>query len=364
MKKKKDILFLGLHRPKRSPSQRYRVEQFLPFLEQNGLTYDYQFLLTEKMDKSFYASGHYFAKALIVFKSILKLLKITFLEARNYKTIFIQREAFMLGTAYFEKQMAKKARLLFDFDDSIWMPNVSKANARLAFLKNANKTSEIIEVAECNIVGNEYLAIYARQFSDKVVIIPTCVDTQEYARNTPYQAKNDARVCIGWSGSQTTIEHFKLLVPILKRIKEKYKDKVYFKVVGDPAYQHKELDIIGVKWTKEGEIKELEEIDIGVMPLPKDEWSKGKCGLKALVYMSMEIPAVVENHGVNSEIITNGVDGFLCNNEEDWIGKLSNLIEDELLRKKIGLQGRKRVLERYSIIANEQNFLRLIQDEQ
>jgi glycosyltransferase involved in cell wall biosynthesis len=363
MESKKDILFLGLHRPKRSPSQRYRLEQFLPFLKENGITYDYQFLLTEEMDKSFYAVGHYFSKALIVFKSTLMLLKITFLEAQKYKTIFVQREAFMLGTAYFEKQMAKRARLVFDFDDSIWMANVSSANARLAFLKNANKTSEIIKVADCNIVGNDFLANYARQFSNKVYLIPTCVDTIEYSRSTPIQVKKDARVCIGWSGSQTTIEHFKLLVPILERVKEKYKNKVYFKVVGDSSYQNKELHIIGVKWTKEGEINELEEIDIGVMPLPKDEWSKGKCGLKALVYMSMEIPAIVENHGVNSKIISNGVDGFLCNNEEDWILKLSNLIEDEQLRKQIGLQGRKSVLEKYSVIANEQKFLRLIQND-
>ena len=80
--------------------------------------------------------------------------------------------------------------------------------------------------------------------------------------------------------------------------------------------------------------------------------------------MSMEIPAVIENHGVNSEIISNGVDGFLCKNEEDWVLRLSILIEDELLRKKIGLQGRKSVLEKYSIKANGQNFLRLIKNEQ
>jgi glycosyltransferase involved in cell wall biosynthesis len=364
MTSKKDILFLALHRPKRSPSQRYRIEQFLPALEANDLSYEYDFLLDEKMDQSFYAAGHFFAKAMIVFKSFVKLIHIAFFKAEKFKTVFVQREAFMLGTAFFEKTIAKKAKLVFDFDDSIWMANVSKANAKLAFLKNPDKTAEIIANSDTVIVGNSFLKEYAAQFSANVHIIPTCIDTNEYSRKHKYEAKSDGSVCIGWSGSQTTIAHFKLLEPVLKQLKEKYKNKLYFKVVGDPDYRNDELNILGLRWTKETEISELEEIDIGVMPLPKDEWSKGKCGLKALVYMSMEIPAVIENHGVNSEIISNGVDGFLCKNEEDWVLRLSILIEDELLRKKIGLQGRKSVLEKYSIKANGQNFLRLIQNEQ
>lgn len=363
MKHKKDILFIGLHRPKRSPSQRYRIEQYLPYLDSKGIKYDYAFLLDEEMDASFYAQGHYLAKGIIVFRSFFKLLNITFIKSNRYHTVFVQREAFMLGTAFFEKQIAKRAKLVFDFDDSIWMANVSAANAKLAFLKNPQKTEQIIEVADHTIVGNSFLAAYASQFSKKVSIIPTCVDTDEYHRTIKFEAKDDGRVCVGWSGSQTTIEHFKLLEPVLLKLKEKYKEKIYFKVIGSPNYKNDLLNIVGVKWIKETEIHELEEIDIGVMPLPKDEWSKGKCGLKALVYMSMEIPAVVENHGVNNEIIQNEKDGLLCSSDEEWIEKLSFLIENESKRKEIGVNGRQRVLAKYSILANQDNFLKLVSNE-
>lgn len=358
----KDILFLGLHRPGRSPSQRYRIEQFIPELEKAGLSYDYRFLLNEEMDQTFYAPGAYWGKAMIVLKSLLSLLKWTFIDAKKYKYVFVQREAFMLGTAFFERAMAKRAKLIFDFDDSIWMPNVSAANRKLAFLKNPAKTSRIIQSANCTVVGNEFLANYAQQFTDKVVLIPTAVDTEEYHRSNDLEPKSNGKVCIGWSGSQTTIEHFKLAETALKAIQSKYGEQVYFKVVGDGSYKNEALNIQGVKWTRETELAELEEIDIGIMPLPDDEWSKGKCGLKGLVYMSMEIPCVLADVGVNGEIVQDGVNGFLSKSDEEWVEKLSLLIDDASLRKQLGKEGRKRVLDKYSIIANKEKFVSLFHE--
>lgn len=360
-KNKKDILFLGLHRPNRSPSQRYRIEQFLPILDKHKIQYEYAYLLTASMDRVFYTPGAILSKAILVLKSLLKLLYITFFQSTKFHYVFVQREAFMLGTAFFEKAIAKRAKLIFDFDDSIWMANVSAANKKLAFLKNPDKTKEIIQAAAKNVVGNSFLEEYALQFSNAVILIPTTVDTEEYSRSSPLKPKADGRVCIGWSGSQTTIEHFKLAEPYLKEIKRKYRDKVYFKVIGDPSYKNEELGIIGKKWTRDTEIKELEEIDIGIMPLPNDEWSKGKCGLKGLVYMSMEIPSILEDVGVNKEIIQDGENGMLCHNHQSWIEKLSLLIEDQNLRLTLGESGRKTILKKYSILANQDKFLSLIE---
>lgn len=357
MSKQKTVLFFGLHRPNRSPSQRYRIEQFLPFLEEKGISYDYQFLLNEKRDKAFYTPKNYIAKLFIVLYSVFKLFQVTFFQAKNYKYIFVQREAFMLGTAFFEKQMAKRSQLIFDFDDAIWMQNVSEANKKLAFLKNAAKTSEIIAVAETVVVGNQFLADYALQFNKNVIVIPTCIDTDEYQKQNEKIEKE--KVCIGWSGSQTTIEHFKLMEPVLKQLKEKYDNKIFFKVIGDENYINEEIGIKGIKWGRDTEIKELEAIDIGIMPLPNDEWTKGKCGLKGLVYMSMEIPTVMQNVGVNSEIVQNGENGFLVLNEKEWVKTLSILIGDAQLRREIGEKGRKTVLDKYSINKWKNNFLNL-----
>jgi glycosyltransferase involved in cell wall biosynthesis len=351
------ILFVCLHRPDRSPSQRFRFEQYLTFLEQNGFSCTYSFLLNEKDDKAFYAKGKYFAKATILLKSIFKRLG-EISRARKYDIVFVQRECFMLGTAFFEKRLAKKTKLVFDFDDSIWLQNVSEANKGLAFLKNADKTKKIIGSAHLIIAGNRYLADYALQFNSNVIIIPTTIDTEEYQ---PVLKRETDTLCIGWTGSFSTIQHFEYRVNVYKRLKEKYGNKIRFKVVGDASYSNEELGIKGLPWKKATEISDLKEIDIGIMPLPNDEWSKGKCGLKGLQYMSLSIATVMSPVGVNSEIIQDGINGFLADSEEEWFNKLSLLIESPDLVKKLGQEGRKTVLEKYSIKANQNLYLKNFQ---
>jgi glycosyltransferase involved in cell wall biosynthesis len=360
MLRKKDILFLGLHRPNRSPSQRYRIEQFLPYLKKENITFSYEYLLNETMDAHFYSKGAVFSKIWIVILSFIKLIRIAFFTSKQFSIVFVQREAFMLGTSFFEKQIAKNAILFFDFDDSIWLSNVSEANKKWSFLKNPNKTKEIIQASSEVIVGNNYLANYAWQFTKKVNVIPTCVDQNEYKRSHALSKKEHNRVCIGWSGSQTTIEHFKLALPMLEKLKNKYGNKIYFKVMGDGTFYYEPLNIQGITWNKNTEIEVLEEFDIGIMPLPQDEWSKGKCGLKALVYLSMGIPAVIEDFGANQEIIQNAENGYLASGLEDWVDKLSVLIDNFEHRVEIGEKGHQSYLKSYSIQAHQKGFIDLI----
>jgi glycosyltransferase involved in cell wall biosynthesis len=357
---KKDILFFGMHRPDRSPSQRYRIEQYFSFLEKNDVSFDYDYILDENMDKVFYSPGRILGKLWIVVYSVFKLVRLSFFGVNRYKKVFIQREAFMLGTPFFEKQIAKKVPVIFDFDDSIWMHHVSEANKKLAFLKNPLKTAEIIKVCDKVIAGNSFLAEYASKYCEQVQVLPTVLNTEEYKRKNKLVEKESKAVCIGWSGSLTTIKHFQLAVPVLRILKHKYGDRLYFKVIGDENYQEETLGIQGIKWTRETEIEELEEIDIGIMPLPNDKWSLGKCGLKGLVYMSMEIPSVVSPVGFNKEIIEDRKDGFFCDAEQDWFNVLSELIENPVLRKQVGRQGRMTIEERYSVVSNQDKFLAAI----
>ncbi|MBT6513455.1 MAG: glycosyltransferase, partial [Crocinitomicaceae bacterium] len=165
-------------------------------------------------------------------------------------------------------------------------------------------------------------------------------------------------VCIGWSGSVTTIEHFKLALPFLEKIKLKYGSKVYFKVIGDGNYVNEHLEIKGIAWNRNDEVKELSEFDIGIMPLPDDEWAKGKCGLKGLQYMALEIPTIMSPVGVNSDIIKDGENGFIATTIEDWVKKLSILIDKNEIRTEMGIEARKTVVDSYSIIANKDLYLR------
>jgi len=262
----------------------------------------------------------------------------------------------MTGSTFFEKRFAgSKAKLIFDFDDAIWLQNVSDANKKLSFLKDAGKTGTIIRLCDMVFAGNQYLKDYASQFNNNIVIVPTTIDTDLYVSK---RKNNDSPVvCIGWSGSFSTIQHFALAIPALRRIKDKYGDKVKFKIIGDGRYYCEELKTQGVPWIAATELEDLSEIDIGVMPLPDDEWAKGKCGLKGLQYMALGIPTLMSPVGVNSEIIQNGVNGYLPSTEDEWVDMVSLLVENKDCRIKIGSAGRQTVIDRYSVHAWKDKYV-------
>ena len=349
------VLFIVMHRKDRSPGQRFRHEQYLPYLEANGFECEVSYIIDQKADSFFYKPGNFLGKAGVALKSIRKRFS-DLQKAKKADIVFIYREALFLGSTWFERQMQKtQAKTIFDFDDAIWIHDVSNANRLFSFLKNPNKTPELITLVDKVFAGNPYLAAYAQQFNKEVVIVPTTIDTKEYKR---IQQPENGRVCIGWSGSITTIKHFEHAIPFLIPIVEKYGEKVYIKVIGDKTYLNKALGVKGHPWKKDTEIEDLSEIDIGIMPLPNDKWAKGKCGLKGLQYMALEIPTLMSPVGVNTEIIQDGVNGYLVEKETEWVEKLSLLIEDQPLRQEMGKRGRETVLEKYSVEANKELYLR------
>lgn len=350
------VLFIGMHRFDRSPSQRYRFEQYFDYLETNGVECELSQLISEKDDSVLYSPGNYFGKLLIFLKS-WRIRMRDVKRANDFDYVFIQREAFMTGTTYFEKRFAKSsAKLIFDFDDSIWLEDKNEANSKLAFLKKPSKLADIIKLCDTIVAGNEYLADYARQFNSNVVVVPTTIDSDWYV---PKPKVSGEKLIIGWSGSFSTIKHFQSAVEALKVIKEKYGKKVGFKVIGDANYQNDELNISGQKWQSQTEVEDLQDIDIGIMPLPDSNWTRGKCGLKGLQYMGLAIPTIMSPVGVNTHIIEHGVNGFLASTKEEWVNCLSQLIESEALRKQLGTAGRKTLQERYSVKANREKYLAL-----
>jgi len=353
----KKVLFIAMHRPDRSPSQRYRFEQYFNFLEANGVSCTLSYLISKEDDQLLYNKGHYIGKFGIFLKSIFKRLS-DLQRLQQFDYIFIQREAFMTGSTFFERQMARKGLpIIFDFDDAIWLFDESNANKGLSFLKNPAKTAKLIKLSTKIIAGNPYLADYARQFNKCVEIIPTTIDTNWYK---PIQKPEKDFVTIGWTGSFSTIKHFEELIPALKKVKECYGDKVEFRVIGEPAYHHSILGIRGQKWQKESEVEDLSEFDIGIMPLPDNEWTRGKCGAKGLQYMGLGIPTIMSPVGVNTEIIKDGVNGFLAASEDEWFEKLGRLIKSPELRQQLGKAGRDIVVEKYSVEAWKDKYLELV----
>lgn len=351
------ILFIVSHRPGRSPSQRYRFEQYLIYFESQGFDWELSEIITEKDDKVFYDSGNYFEKAWILFKSIFIRLN-DLKRAKNFDVIFIQREALLLGSSFFEKQFFKKNKVVFDFDDSIWLLDTSPENKKFEFLKNPDKTKINIKHAHCVIAGNSFLANYAKQFNPNTVVIPTTIDSNFHIPKP--ELRNKEKIVIGWSGSISTIKHFEMAIPALKEIQNKYPNQIEIHVIGQGSYFHPEINVISKNWSATTEVDDLNSFDIGIMPLPDDEWVKGKCGLKGLSYMACGVATIMSHVGVNSEIIEHGANGFLATNQQEWVNYLSELIENSDLRHQMGQSGRETVVKNYSVNANKVKYLEVL----
>ncbi|TAH20572.1 MAG: glycosyltransferase family 1 protein [Cytophagales bacterium] len=353
------ILFLIPYPLGVAPSQRFRFEQYFETLEKNGISYDCQSFIDEKTWKVLYINGYISQKIIGVLSGFLRRLKVLFF-LQKYDFIFIHREAAPIFPPIFEFLIARvfKKKIIFDFDDAIWLPNTSEQNSISAFLKFHQKTSYTCRWAWKVSAGNAYLCEYARNYNPNVCLNPTTIDTNLHKiAHTTASNKVRERLAVGWTGSHSTLKYLYFLVPILQAIEREY--PIDFLVISNqkPDFQIDSLKFI--KWDKKTEIQDLSAIQIGVMPLTDDEWAKGKCGFKALQYMSLGIPALVSPVGVNTEIVKSEENGFLCSTEEEWKSTLIRLIADSDLRKKIGENAKQTIENKYSVRANEQNFLSL-----
>lgn len=352
----KKVLIVAAHRRDRSPNQRFRFEQYTDYLAQHGFQCELSPLISAAEDTFFYKPGHYFAKARAIWRHY-RVRRQDLARLRQYDLVLVVREAMLTGSTFFEQALHRRGiPTIYDFDDSIWLQNVSAANRKFAFLKDANKTPKLIGWASLVFAGNAYLADYARQHNPNVVIMPTTIDTEEY-KPAASPLRDDSVITLGWSGSISTIQHFAYALPFLRELKARFGDRIRIKVIGDGNYRVPELGIEGLPWRKADELDQLRSFDIGIMPLPDDEWAKGKCGLKGLQYMALEIPTLMSPTGVNADIIQDGQNGFLATAPEEWVDKVSRLIASAELRRSMGQAARQTVLDHYSVQSQQARYL-------
>jgi glycosyltransferase involved in cell wall biosynthesis len=329
-----------------SPGQRFRIEQWEPLLKQRGVEIVYHSFEDEELHASLYKQGNLTKKMRLIAQAFGRRMA----SARNVKefdAIYLFREAALLGPPIFERLFYRsRVPIIFDFDDAIFVPYVSPSNGYLSYLKYPSKTKTICRLSSHVMAGNSYLADYARQVNDKVTIVPTTIDTEKYRLEE--RMENEIPV-IGWSGSYSTVQHLDTLRGALTDLAKQ--ERFRLRVIGTPRYEIDGVDVDSMAWRAETEVADLRPIDIGVMPLPDDKWSLGKCGLKALQYMALGIPTICSPVGVNSEIIRDGENGFLAATQEEWIEKLTLLLKSAELRKRLGLAGRATVEESYSAVS-------------
>lgn len=341
----------------KSPGQRYRIEQWENILKQQGVVIEYAPFESKKLNDTLYQPGKVFRKTQLVAAAVLRRFRSVSVSSK-YDLVYIFREASLIGPAFFEKMISRKnVPIVYDFDDAIFLPNVSEANARFDFLKVPEKTGEICRISSQIMVGNRFLAEYARRFNQNVTIIPSTIDTNQYTPKQNYRA--EATPIIVWSGSITTLPHLKTLGSALQKLAKS--EKFRLRVIGAADLLLEGVEIENIRWNAETEADDLRQADIGIMPLPNDNWSKGKCGMKALQYMGMGIPTICSAVGANNDIIQDGTNGFLAADEAQWIEKLRTLLNSAELREKIGKAGRKTVEQKYSAKVQAPNVYEVFQ---
>jgi glycosyltransferase involved in cell wall biosynthesis len=340
--------------PEEGAGCRFRIAQFIPSLESAGIAVTLSSLFTPEFFRLVYKPGHYLRKA-VTFAALSVRRLDSLRDASRYDAIFIYREIFPIGPAIIERWLGSKRRppVVFDFDDAIFLPSVSNANRVIGALKQPRKVDTIIRHSDQVIAGNDFLAGYARRLNNEVAMIPTCVDTTRFvpAAARPAGTTSTQLPLVGWIGSPTTASYIEALTPVLQRVNARQPFTLRVSGPGEPLAVPG-VAVENVAWSLDREVSLFNTCDVGVYPLADDEWSKGKCGFKAIEFMSCGVPVVASAVGVNREIIQDGVNGFLASNEDEWVEKLGRLLADAELRRRFAAAGRRTIEERYSLAVN------------
>jgi len=352
------ILFLIPYPIYESPSQRFRFEQYFSLLTLNGISYSVQSFLTKKGWRSIFQSDNILRKATAMIIGLMRRM-VVLAQIPAFDFVFIHREVCPFGPPVFEWIIAHifRKKIIYDFDDAIWATDKKDEGQLEKIIRWRSKIKNICRWSYKVSCGNDYLCSYASKYNRHVILNPTTIDTRLHTTDN-HKKQNTNKITIGWTGSHSTLKYLREIVPVIQTLELKY-PQLQFLVI---ANQKPVLDLrslVFLPWSVTSEIEDLIKIDIGIMPLPDDEWSKGKCGFKILQYMALEIPALASPVGVNNKIIDNENNGFLCGTQQEWLFNIEQLINNDQLRLAMGMQGRSFIERHYSVSSNSANFLSL-----
>ncbi len=329
------ILFLTFG-DKTVASSRTRVFQYLPYLQKYNISH--KVISAKSLVAN---SPARFIKFILV--NFFIGLKFLFF-CPFYEIIFIQK--ILLPRMFLRAIKLFGRKLVFDFDDAVYLlPTPSERfTAQTKTSITANKFRDIVSFSNLIIVENEYTKEYAEPYNANIVQITGPIDT---ARYFPKEKSSDGKIIIGWIGSPTTTCYLNMVFPVLEKLSTQYPN-ITLKLIGASEIGSVNFPLTKVPWSLETEVKELQEFDIGIMPLPDDAWTKGKGGYKLLQYMAIGIPSVSSPVGINTTLIQNRINGFLAKDESEWYEKLSSLIRNSEERHLLGKKARQIAEQVYS----------------
>lgn len=334
-------------------SSRLRMVQYLPYLQSAGLVVTVSPLLDDGYIKGLYADN---IPKLSVFKAYCQRIT-CLLKVSSFDVIWVEKEMLPWLPSWVELGLLPSNKpLIVDYDDAVFHRyDQHKLSVVRGLL--GDKIDRVMQRANLVIAGNQYLADRAKLAGARhIAILPTVVDITRYQVSLPVQHET---TIIGWIGSPATTHFLVDIAPALLEIVSK--KQVQIIAVGANPAQLAGLPIIVVPWTEDTEVANIQRFDIGIMPLSNRLFERGKCGYKLIQYMACGKPVIASPVGVNVHIVQHGVDGFLATSSTEWLQALTQLIDDAVLRKRMGDKGRHKVEAEYSLQGSADTLVKLIQ---
>ena len=349
-------LFLTPYPAHCAPSQRLKFEQYYASFEAHGIRVVVSPFVTPALWRVLYRRGFWIRKLAFGVRGHLRRLR-DLRRARHFDFVYVHLWALPFGPPWLEERLTRRGvRVIYDIDDLIYLPRASAANLFVRPFRRRDRIVRIMRTASHVIVSTRYLGQFAAGHNARVTTISSTIDTDAY-RPRRHSDARDA-ITIGWSGSHSTAPFLDVIAPALRELSRRFTIRLL--VVGAVPFAMEGVTVDARPWSLDRETADLAEMDIGVYPLPEEEWVLGKSGLKALQYMGVGVPVVATRIGAACEFVRDGDNGFLAGPHEEWVDRLSRLILDPSLRARMGAAGRATVEDGYSVRHTAPVYLRII----
>jgi glycosyltransferase involved in cell wall biosynthesis len=341
------LLALVQKAPNISPGQRFRLEQWAPYLARDhGIEIEFDAFESPALSRIIYQPGRTARKIQLVLADSMRRWGVR-RRIDGYDAVVIYREAMLVGGAWLESALAARGvTVILDFDDAIWTSSGAGRSSVANLVRMPWKVSRICRLASAVTVGNEYLAAYARRYNDNVFIVRTSIEASRYPQFP--MPSDSAPFTVVWTGSHSTLPYLESIRGALVELGARVRTRL--RVICDvpPAGRFDGVELEFVRWTAAREVEDLAPGHVGIMPLPDNEFTRGKCGLKAIQYMAIGRPAVVSPVGINREIVRDGENGLWATTQREWTAQLERLARDAALRARLGSAARRTAVEGYT----------------
>lgn len=319
-----------------------------------GIELEYAVFETDELHQIIYEPGSFARKAYEMGRAYAKFLPKAG-AARNYDAVLINREATLIGPAIVERWVASFGKpLIYHIDDPLYIPYRSPSNGALSYLKFFGKVASLCRMSRVVIANSPSHVAYARRYSANVWEIPSVVDAEKYDGWWP---RGDAKapVCVGWSGSPSTVPNLQVIRGPLRDLSQR--DDVTVRLIGASDFGLPDVRHTGSVWSAETEVSDLRQLDVGLLPVPVTPWTPHKFYLKLVQYMALGIPPVATPLGANPVVIDDGRTGFLANSASDWNAIIARLVDNPDTREEIGQRAAEVAHQRYTLQANTEKVI-------